>query len=356
MKKLRLIVSDLHVHTGPRLADGRRNVFEEFLEDDLFAEFLEHYSHGPHEQAEVELICNGDFFNMLEVELGTGRPTEAITEEVARQHTERIVAGHPVLFDALAAFAGRHGKHVTFIVGNHDAALLFPAVQRVLQERISARVEFRTEYGADGVFVTHGHQYEFIHHFDMKNFTRRGPGGVLRLKLPYGALFVIQFLGRFKHQRPYIDKVKPFANYHRWAFFNDHMFWWEMLIGIVRFFFRNRFSRDPYRRREFAVAPWRFLNAMTHKPLLRTADDILRKTNYRIVVFGHSHKLEYVMVGESGEYFNTGSWNEQISLDVATLGRTRVRPYLKIEMVDGVAQGSHHNWIGSHIVTQQLVP
>lgn len=356
MKKIKLIISDLHVHTGGRAADGRRNVFEEFVEDDLLVEFLEYHSSGEYATANIELVINGDFFNLLEIVDEFGDVTEAITEQVAVGHMEHIIAGHPQMFDALAAFAQARERQITFIVGNHDAALLFGAVQVLIRKRLRAPVIFRNETSFDGVFVTHGHQYEFIHHFDMVNFTRRGMDGVERLRLPYGALFVIQFLGRLKQRRPFIDKVKPFGRYHRWAFINDHLFWWQMLIGIVKFWLVNRFSRDRFRRREFALAPSRFLNAISHKPLLRTAMRILRHTNYRIVIFGHSHKIEYVRCGDTGEYFNTGSWNEQISLDVATLGRSRVRPYVRIDYIDGVPQVSQHNWIGSHRLTHVLVP
>ncbi|MDP8221976.1 MAG: metallophosphoesterase [Candidatus Lernaella stagnicola] len=356
MRKLKLVISDLHVHTGARLPDGRRNVFEGFLEDALLVEFLEHFSTGEYADDDVEVIANGDFFNLLEIELGTGEPTEAITEEVAVQHLRAVMKGHAQLMDALRDFCERPGKKLTFIIGNHDAALLFGAVRAELHKRISPRLECRVDYSFDGVYLTHGHQYEFIHHFDMKSFTRRGPDGTVRLKLPYGALFVIQFLGAMKHRRSYIDKVIPFSQYLRWAFVNDHVFWWEMLIGIVRFWARNRFSHDAYRRREFSLAPRRFANAVNHKPLVANARAILRRTNYRIVILGHSHKLEYMMCGKDGEYFNSGSWLEQISLDVATLGRSRVRPYVRIDYIDGEPRASHHNWVGRHVLSHPLIP
>lgn len=355
MRKTKLVISDLHVHTGPRLPDGRRNVFEEFSEDDLLIEFLEHFSSGEHAADDLELIINGDFFNLLEI-IGDNRATETITAEVAVAHLERIFAGHPDLFDALHDFARREHKSLTFIVGNHDAALLFPEVQRALHQRLGRQVEIKNYYSYGGVFIIHGHQYEFIHSFDMRDFTHRDPDGVECLKLPYGSLFVIQFLRRMKSRRPYIDKVKPFEKYLRWAFWNDHLFFWRVIFGIIGFWSVNRFSRDPYRRREFALSPMRFLNAMTHKSLPRTAEDILRQTNYKLVVMGHSHKIDYHLFGNFREYFNTGTWTEIISVDVAQLGRSYLRPYVKIDFENDAPRASLHNWIGSHRLTHELIP
>ena len=74
-----------------------------------------------------------------------------------------IMAGHDELFAALHDFAARDRKQLTFIVGNHDAAMLFPKVQDLLRERIGHSLQIKTEYSIDGVLIMHGHQYEFIH-------------------------------------------------------------------------------------------------------------------------------------------------------------------------------------------------
>jgi len=356
MKKIKLIISDLHIHTGALLPDGERNAFEEFLDDGILVEFIQHFSTGEYAEYDVELIVNGDFFNMLEIEFVTGEPTETITEAVAAEQMSRIIDGHPQLFETLHTFIHTPHKSLTLVIGNHDAALLFPAVQKLLHKRLSPKVLFAINHSFDRVFIAHGNQYEFLHHFDMRNFTYRGPDGEERLRLPWGSLFVIQWVRQMKQRRPYLNRIKPFANYQRWAFWNDHRFWWRMLVGIIRFWFVNRFSRIPERRKEFRFSPIRMLNAMNHRPLLRTARQILEHTHYRLVVFGHSHDTEYRRIGKQGEYFNTGSWNELISLDVASLGRNRLRPYVRIDYENDVPRATLNNWIGSHRLTHELIP
>ena len=45
-KKIKLIVSDLHLGLGKTLEGGRLNSLEEFGFDDKFVEFLHYYSNG----------------------------------------------------------------------------------------------------------------------------------------------------------------------------------------------------------------------------------------------------------------------------------------------------------------------
>lgn len=354
MKKLKLIISDLHLSAGARMPDGSRNLLEDFFDDDMLIEFIEHYGGPDCADCQVELIVNGDFFNMLpDVVKG---PSERITEELAVRQMRRIIEGHATVFDALRIFCSQTKNKLILIIGNHDAALLFPEVQEEIRRRLNKPIRFEQTYVIDDIFVTHGHQYEFIHSFDMNNYTRRGIDGVLRLKLPWGSLFIIQFLNPMKRQRHYIDKVMPFRNYLRWAFWNDNRFFWRLLGGIVYFWARNRFSRDSYRRREFRLSPQRIANAMNHKPLFKTASDILNKTRYGSVIFSHSHKVDYRKVGEHGEYYNTGSWSNIVSLDMANLGKSHLRPYLLIEYENEQPQISLQNWIGSHKIHREIIP
>ena len=353
MKKLKVIFSDLHLSAGPRLPDGSRNLLEDFFEDDLLIEMIEHYGDLP--DCQVDLIANGDFFNMLQIKL-TGESTETITEDAALQQLRSTLAGHEELFDALREFCSGSNHELIFIIGNHDAGLLFTAVQNLLRERLGPRVQFHITYSSETIFITHGHQYEFIHNFDMKNFAHSGPDGVERLKLPWGSLFILQFLNKLKVYRPYIDKIKPFRFYLRWAFWNDHRFFWRMLVEIIIFWLRNRFSNDPYRRKEFKLSPSRLAGAMTHQPLVETAREILTNTRYRLLVFGHSHKIDYRHFGENGEYYNCGTWTEIISLDVATLGLSKLRPYVLIEYKDGQPRAGLYHWIGSPRPMVELIP
>ena len=81
-RKIKLVVSDLHLGKGIRLEDGSLNLLEDFTHDRQFIDFIEYYSTGKYRDYEVELIFNGDFFNLLQVDYKDTFPKK-ITEEIA---------------------------------------------------------------------------------------------------------------------------------------------------------------------------------------------------------------------------------------------------------------------------------
>ena len=55
-KKIKLVISDLHLGKGRTLADGGTNPLEEFYYGDRLVEFFHYYSSGQFQDFEVELI------------------------------------------------------------------------------------------------------------------------------------------------------------------------------------------------------------------------------------------------------------------------------------------------------------
>jgi UDP-2,3-diacylglucosamine pyrophosphatase LpxH len=354
-KKLKLILSDFHVGKGRYLPDGRRNIMEDFLDDEHLIEFLEYYKTGDFADVEIELIFNGDFFNMIQVDIEDTFTTR-ITEEISVRKMEMILAGHREMFDALAAFCNTPKKSIVFLAGNHDAAILWPDVQELLKRRISSQLTFYPDiYSFDGVMVTHGHRYEFINHFNPKQFWFEDVDKKRYMRLPWGSYFVIDYLNPLKMERPYIDKIKPFRIYLRWALVNDFRFFWKMLTQIAAFWFRNRFADDPVRRREFKLSISRLADAATHESQMEAVRRILKNTSYRFVIMGHSHGYDFRQFGQHGEYYNTGTWTETVSLDIQTLGRSLDRTYVYIDYNEsGQPQPRLKRWFGAYKTEEDL--
>ena len=215
------MVSDFHLGTGRFFADGSVNILEDFLYDDEFAEFLKFYSSGIYRDCAVELILNGDILNLLQVD-DLGVHTHLITERATIRAVQRIIAGHPGFFAALREFAASPNHSVIYIVGNHDAGMLWPGPRKVFEDSIGARVRFcDTHYRFDGVHVEHGQQQEDLCRIEMScPFITRGlPEPVLNL--PWGSIFVAVWLARIKLERPHVDKVKPFQSMLRWMLLHD---------------------------------------------------------------------------------------------------------------------------------------
>ena len=202
MKKLKLIVSDLHLGVGRVLKSGQINSLEEFYFDEKFVEFLHFYQSGKYAETEVELILNGDILNFLQVDY-RGHYLTVITEEVTKEKLIRIHKGHPKFFDALKEFAAREGNSISYVVGNHDQGMLWPAAREILNDRVGTQVKFKNlVYFFDGVHIEHGHMHEAANRLDPRKFFLKKNLAEPILNLPFGSHFFVEFVLKVKQRWP----------------------------------------------------------------------------------------------------------------------------------------------------------
>lgn len=334
MKRIRLVVSDFHLGKGAILNDGTANILEDFRFGRKFVEFLNYYSSGDFASSEVELIINGDFLNLLQVDY-LGVHTYLVTEKMVVHTVRSIIAGHSEVFDALRDFVAQPNHEIAYLIGNHDIGLLWDGPRKVLRETIGPKLRFYdTHYDFDGVRVEHGHMYEAINATDPQNFVLTDadyPEPVLNL--PWASLFVTTFLPKIKKSRPFVDKVKPFTGYMRWALMHDFFFSiklglymvWSMLrmIGLAR--------KHPLLDFGFTIA--KVKGTTVYPSFVKEAGKVLRRNPHiNVLIFGHTHVLRYRQWGGGKEYFNTGTWNEVTSLDIGDFGLQTMLTYAYIEL------------------------
>jgi UDP-2,3-diacylglucosamine pyrophosphatase LpxH len=151
-----VIVSDLHL--GP----GASECVETFYNDTAFAHFLGHMR----EEGPFRLVILGDFIDFLRAELVTNPGAEPMSEAIALATLDRVIEGHPKVFDAIARFL-ESGGTLDLVVGNHDAELVRPALQDRLRATLGPGVTFhRWIYYVPGLlFAEHGHQYDSLNCF-----------------------------------------------------------------------------------------------------------------------------------------------------------------------------------------------
>jgi len=204
MKLLRIVVSDLHLGTG--VEHGKRNPYEDFYEDDRFAELLAHYDALAGDQSEIELILNGDIFDLLKVKVNDIWPVE-ITEEIAVEKLRLCLEGHPRFVLALRRFVTRAHRRLVYLPGNHDLELLFVGAQELFCRYVAPgeradRVRFITNtdtyYLPEGIQIRHGHQLERIHRIQYAKPFRKRRDGTLVLDLPYGSLWILEVMNPAK--------------------------------------------------------------------------------------------------------------------------------------------------------------
>ncbi|MEZ0391447.1 MAG: hypothetical protein ACAH59_04480, partial [Pseudobdellovibrionaceae bacterium] len=107
-KRIKVVVSDLHLGKGRILKDGGTNSLEEFFYSEKLVEFLHYYSSGAFRDFEVELIINGDFLNFLQVDY-KGHFLTVLTEGVCLEILKSILEGHRNVFKAMSDFAAKPG-------------------------------------------------------------------------------------------------------------------------------------------------------------------------------------------------------------------------------------------------------
>jgi UDP-2,3-diacylglucosamine pyrophosphatase LpxH len=345
-RRLKLVVSDFHLGKGPYREDGSVNVLEDFRQDGKFAEFLDYHGEGEWKDSEVELVVNGDFFNLLGVDLD-GRLQEAITERVAVEKTEAIMRGHRAVFDALERFGARRDRAITFLMGNHDPGLLFAGVRAAVSRRIGAATRFILDaYDFDGVHVEHGMQREPMNAYNPSRYFVEKDGEVF-LNLPLGSRYIIHVLNEEKAQRPYIDKVAPFASYYRWALFNDPEAVVRITARSLAFVAAAALKKIPHLDpMPLADLIRRFARYTAFPTLEHEARHMLARKGYHTVIMGHTHVPLYREYGRDKVYVNTGTWNPMTSLDVGSLGRTEQLTYAHVEYVDGHPRARLREWRG----------
>lgn len=280
-----LFISDLHLSEGWDPKTGLLHRNEDFFHDQALAQMLAYHvalSRNPDApnfyQTPWKLVINGDIFDFLQV---VSKPTavdnnvtiEAVDEAGAPTQTQKtlseneqkyglgtsspeivwkldkIAAGHPLFFQALAWFIAHDGNEVVLMKGNHDIEIYWPAVQTRMRQLLQAAytdwrtaddhesplaayddlpaeldwqtaktaVHFPTLYlYEEGLFYAeHGCQHDPANAF--KNFANpRLPQDMDFIELPEGSLFVRYFFNDVEKIHPFADNMKPISRYIFW--------------------------------------------------------------------------------------------------------------------------------------------
>lgn len=356
-KKIKLVVSDLHIGKGRILESGAVNSLEEFYYAEKFVEFLDYYTSGDYHFYDIELILNGDILNLLQVDFSEHYLT-VITENVSIEKLKTIVDGHPRVFEKLRNFASHEGNSITYIVGNHDQGMLWPGAREYLNKVLNTAVRYKNiVYYFDGVHIEHGHMHEAANRLDPKKFFLKKNLPEPILNLPFGSHFFIEFVLKIKQKYPYIDKIRPLKRMLRWSILNETLFTIKGLFNLCFYFLKSIFIHDPRRSWSFRRVVQVFLESAVFPDLTESARRILSDERVQTVIFGHSHVYMYRQWRDDKEYFNTGTWTELTSLDMASLGKITKLTYVYIEYPEGLdrPRGRLKEWRGYHRIEEDVV-
>ena len=336
MRKIKLVLSDLHISGGRILEDGSPNLLEDFFYDRDLMDFLAWFSTEEYRKTDVELILNGDFLNTLQVDLREKTPT-LLTEQLSLQKVQAIIHGHSELFGALREFVQTPNHRLTVIPGNHDPAFFWPAVRDSFGAFFDREVRFPMFiYRFDGFHIEHGNQHTVINSFEPKSlFVHKGVEEPV-LNLPWGALFIINYLNKAKSRRNFIDKVKPLRRYLIGAMFIDPLFGWPAMALLILFFIRTRLIPEHLNSKDLRHSLRMLSEGFRLTPNLEAVAKriLFADPDIHTVIMGHSHIYAHRRFRVDKEYFNTGTWNDAIHLDIQNLGKQRKLSFVMINYPD----------------------
>lgn len=343
---IRLVVSDLHASTGRRR--GVFNPLEDFHSDDKFAELLDYYGGATRRGKRIELVLNGDIFDLLKVPGGPGDDpyTDEITEDVAAEKVRLALDGHPKVTEALTSLLQRSGTEITYIPGNHDIEFLLPPAQRAFRERVApgslaTRVRFidgtDTYHLPEGIQIRHGHQLESVHRFDYRHLLSARREGPPIIALPWGSLMVLHVLLHAKHERYHVDHIVPQKRFIMAALLVDFRFAIRLVARLAFHFLRTRaFPKEGNVLRKL----WEGLKVILHEiqPVgqfdASAQRELLKVRGVHTLIMGHSHEPRYWRIARDKLYVNTGTWVKMININLHHLGQDSGLTYAVVDYDD----------------------
>jgi UDP-2,3-diacylglucosamine pyrophosphatase LpxH len=362
--QVKIVFSDVHMGAGQR--PGLVNHYEDFHHDDRLAELIIHYAAGHYADLPVEIVINGDFLDLLKLPVD-GRFGTDTTEEVAVEKVRRCILGHPMVFDALAAFLRRPRHRVTYVPGNHDTDVAFPRVQRMISARLDvpegseslAFIDDRDLYRLPGgVVVAHGHNFEEVNRVGAGNLLVKRDDGRQIVNVPYGGQFFAEVLAPVKAEQPLIDLVHPLSSFILWGLLFDLRFTLRVIGRTIRFILTRKLTREQVRGAgllrtlQLMFVEVAMTNNMERRAcrLLRTTDDI------RALIVGHSHFAKVRRFPRGKVFVNTGTWVKIVSLDLRDLGTRNVLTYALVEYAEtGAPAVRLMRWRGTPREKEELV-
>ncbi len=223
--RFKIVLSDLHLGAG-REQEG--NPLEDFSSDPEFVALMQEIAaESDRDGSDVELILNGDVFEMLQVphvdhfDPRIVYPSEqyhSSSEEDSVRKMNIIIEGHRAFFQAVGRFlrVGPPRRTATFVKGNHDLNLHWKGVQDCIRQEVAATsgreslLAFEERrISREGIYVEHGNQYAAVVDRVEDMEEPRDSEAPSQLAIPIGSWFVMDVFNKVEREKYWIDGVKP---------------------------------------------------------------------------------------------------------------------------------------------------
>lgn len=312
--RLLVVFSDVEMGAG--------GVTDDFPHSDWLGELLLTYNQPPFQHIAVELVFNGDIFDLLKTSWNDEYPRH-ISAEVALGKLRRIANAHTPFFAALREFLAFHKaeRRVHFVIGNHDLELLFPEVQQAIRHMLNddPRVSFPGfELSIGDVHIEHGHQLDGMFHVDEPWFVEYRGEQILRL--PWASVALLDVALPLQHILYHHDRLKP--REELFALLPEMR---EAVINAFWSYWLNDWAPAVWRQDDPVKGlSWTMLREVAYR--FRTGDpdiSVLRQHfeqrlrdpgPYRVFVVGHEHRPTLLTYGDR-RFLLTGAFRNEYMLE-----------------------------------------
>ncbi|MEZ4239938.1 MAG: hypothetical protein R3F59_28065 [Myxococcota bacterium] len=276
---------------------GAGGVLDDFPHSPWLAELLASYDAPPYRDLPVDLVFNGDTFDLLKTSLDDAYPRH-VTEGVALAKLRRVLDAHPAFVTGLRAFLTAPDvapRRAHFVIGNHDAELAFPAVQRALSGAIDAPGVWFPGFSVDigDVHIEHGSQDDPMFQVDEHQPLTEWNGDTL-LDLPWGAVAILDVMLPMQQQLYALDRVKPRPRVMELIPEVKDLLGSAFWRYYTREYLVDLFNRsDPTRKASWSMLKEVLYRFTTFDPDTSVSAHYQRlvrdQERYRVVVIGHHH-------------------------------------------------------------------
>jgi predicted phosphodiesterase len=336
-----LVISDLHLGAG-RMIRGRRNLLEDFHHDSEFIDFLRYYSSDQFFEREVEIIINGDFLDFLAVPFVEYFDDEFWSEEAAMEKLKMIIHAHKDVFSALRNFLSKPHKKIVYIIGNHDAEMIFDSLKVEFKKAIGdppvqkflMRNDLQLYIPVAGVYIQHGHQYEQAHDFVPELSLITAADHKRYFNPPWGSYYVMNVINKYKQERFFINAVRPIKHFLIHGLLFDTFFTVRFILSNIYYFFMVRFWHYFLLKID-----WKTILADLRKELelfqdyeSLTRDFFQQKPQAKVLVVGHTHNPIFRLYSDGTTFINTGTWTNMVNLELGHLQHSQALTYAQFDI------------------------
>lgn len=325
IKKTILVISDLHLGAG-LIVNKRKNFLEDFHYDKELIEFIEYHGSMHYQEREVELIINGDFLDLLAVPFVPYFDDEFWSESAALEKLKLIVKAHPEVFEALRNFLTFPNNRLVYILGNHDAELVFESLRQYIidlfpkddQHKFKILLNANEVYiPEEGVVLKHGHEYELAHHYDPVTSITTDVDGKKYFIPPWGSYYVARVINKFKEGRDYINAVRPINKFMINGIIYDTLYTMRFGFANIFYFFMVRFMMIFKQRKglfEVLDLVKKEIQLFQNYEAL-TEEYVTTNEEVHALIVGHTHDPIFREYDDGSIFINTGTWTKMYNLD-----------------------------------------